>query len=282
MKQLFTRSITGLVYVALIVGSLLLAPAISFPLLAIVLAILAISEFHNLFTSPRKFCATDMTDIAGVIMLIAPLTFSPNPQGVMMSLIFGLIWFVVRSALQLRAKAPAVTVFLTSMAGATYIVAPLYIISLMAVFGMAKAVLALFIMLWLNDTGAYCVGSLMGHHRLCERLSPKKSWEGFWGGMFFTAVGAVLLLPWYMPGAPWIFGAAAWIFGAAAGIIISIAATWGDLVESMLKRSQGVKDAGHILPGHGGILDRIDSLLLAAPVFAVIQVIFTFLHFFRI
>ncbi|MDE6280052.1 MAG: phosphatidate cytidylyltransferase, partial [Paramuribaculum sp.] len=129
------------------------------------------------------------------------------------------------------------------------------------------------IMLWLNDTGAYCVGSLMGRHRLCERLSPKKSWEGFWGGMFFTAVGAVLLMPWYMPGTPW-------IFGAGTGIIISIAATWGDLVESMLKRSQGVKDAGNILPGHGGILDRIDSLLLAAPVFAVMQLIFTFIHYF--
>ncbi|MDE6278916.1 MAG: phosphatidate cytidylyltransferase [Paramuribaculum sp.] len=164
MKQLFTRSITGLVYVALIVGSLLFAPAISFPLLAIVLALFAISEFHNLFTSPRKFCATDMTDIAGVIMLITPLTFSPDRQGVVMSLIFGLIWFVVRSALQLRAKAPAVTVFLTSMAGATYIVTPLYIISLMAVFGMANAVIALFIMLGLNDTGANYIGSIMGRH----------------------------------------------------------------------------------------------------------------------
>lgn len=266
MKQLFTRSITGLVYVALIVGSLLFAPGVLFPLLAIVLALFAISEFHNLFTPSRAFCATDMTDIAGVIALIAPLTFSPGRQGVVAGLIFGLIWFVVRSALQLRAKAPAVTVFLTSMAGAVYIVVPLYILSLMAVFGMAKAVLALFIMLWLNDTGAYCVGSLIGRRRLCERLSPKKSWEGFWGGMFFTAVGAVVLMPWYLTGCPW-------IFGAFAGIVISIAATWGDLVESMLKRSQGVKDAGHILPGHGGILDRIDSLLLAAPVFAVMGLI---------
>ncbi len=272
MKQLFTRSITGLVYVALIVGSLLFAPTVSFPLLAIVLALFAINEFHNLFTPGRNFCATDVTDIAGVVMFIAPLTLCPG-KSVMMSLSFGLIWFVVRSALQLRAKAPAVTVFLTSMAGAVYIVAPLFILSFMTSMGMAKAVLALFIMLWLNDTGAYCVGSLMGRHRLCERLSPKKSWEGFWGGMLFTAAGGALMTPWFM-------GGATWIFGAVAGIIISIAATWGDLVESMLKRSQGVKDAGHILPGHGGILDRIDSLLIAAPVFAVMELIYYFSHLY--
>ena len=122
------------------------------------------------------------------------------------------------------------------------------------------AVLAIFVAIWINDTGAYCVGCTLGKHRLCERLSPKKSWEGFWGGFAF-AIGWGIACYYLFPQVglniyQWI------LFGA----ISSIFATWGDLFESMLKRNAGVKDSGNIIPGHGGILDRIDSLLLVSPV----------------
>ena len=127
-------------------------------------------------------------------------------------------------------------------------------------------VLMMFVMIWLNDTGAYCVGSLFGRHRLCERLSPKKSWEGFWGGMAFCIIaGAVCCFinnGWSMASEGCAISLVKWV---GLGMLVSLMSTWGDLFESLIKRSLGVKDSGHLIPGHGGILDRIDSLLLVAP-----------------
>jgi phosphatidate cytidylyltransferase len=118
-------------------------------------------------------------------------------------------------------------------------------------------IIGFFILLWTNDTGAYLTGVSFGRHRLMERISPKKSWEGFFGGMILTVVIAWLLSGW--------LGAVdkkGWII---ISIIISISGTYGDLIESMLKRSIGVKDSGTIMPGHGGFLDRFDSALISFP-----------------
>jgi phosphatidate cytidylyltransferase len=118
-------------------------------------------------------------------------------------------------------------------------------------------VLGFLVILWLNDTGAYFVGSLIGKHKLFERISPGKTWEGSAGGAVFA-----LLTAW---GLSFIFkqlDALQWIFLA---ILIVISGTLGDLVESMLKRSLGIKDSGTILPGHGGLLDRFDAVFLSAP-----------------
>lgn len=134
----------------------------------------------------------------------------------------------------------------------------------------AQVVLALFLLLWINDTGAFCVGCTMGKHRLFERISPKKSWEGFYGGLIFCIVAGILfatVFSNYFHG----YSMTQWIiFGAVTSII----GTWGDLSESLIKRTLKVKDSGKIIPGHGGILDRIDSLLLAVPAALIIFVIF--------
>lgn len=114
-----------------------------------------------------------------------------------------------------------------------------------------------FILLWTNDTGAYLVGSTMGKHPLFERISPRKSWEGFFGGLAMTVLVSLLL-----PGWLGLADAGGWMITAA---IISVTGTLGDLVESMLKRSLGLKDSGSILPGHGGFLDRFDSVVIAFP-----------------
>ena len=116
-------------------------------------------------------------------------------------------------------------------------------------------------MIWCNDTGAYVIGSKFGQHgryRLFPRISPKKSWEGFIGGIFFSVVAAVLMSLFMdnMLSMPLMIG---------LGFLVSIFATWGDLAESLVKRTVGVKDSGKFMPGHGGILDRIDSLLLVIP-----------------
>jgi len=115
-----------------------------------------------------------------------------------------------------------------------------------------------FILLWANDTGAYLAGITIGKHRLWERISPKKTWEGFAGGFLLTLAAALLIGPWIG-----VVSRAGWL---AIAVIISVFGTYGDLVESMLKRCGGVKDSGNILPGHGGFLDRFDSVIVSFPV----------------
>jgi len=112
-------------------------------------------------------------------------------------------------------------------------------------------------MLWANDTGAYLSGRSFGKHKLFERISPNKTWEGFIGGILLAVVIALNLEHYFGALSKW-----EWVTMA---VIIGVFGTLGDLVESMLKRSLGVKDSGNILPGHGGLLDRFDGLLMAAP-----------------
>jgi len=118
-------------------------------------------------------------------------------------------------------------------------------------------IMAIFIFVWLDDTGAYLVGSLIGKRKLFERISPKKSWEGFFGGLILVLASSQAFA-WFAPE----ISRLNWL-GLAATVVLF--GTWGDLIESLLKRTLGVKDSGHILPGHGGMLDRFDSVMLAVP-----------------
>ena len=119
----------------------------------------------------------------------------------------------------------------------------------------------MFMFIWLYDTGAFCVGMLLGRHRLFERISPKKSWEGVIGGVALAVAGAYITHYWFDE----FFQVPDLHVWVGLSIVVAIFSTFGDLVESLIKRTVGVKDSGHIMPGHGGILDRIDSLLLVAP-----------------
>jgi phosphatidate cytidylyltransferase len=115
-----------------------------------------------------------------------------------------------------------------------------------------------FFLIWANDTGAYLTGASFGRHRMMERISPKKTWEGFFGGLIFAA-----LIAWLLSGWLGVVNSAEWII---ISVIITFTGTYGDFIESMLKRSAGVKDSGTIMPGHGGFLDRFDSTILSFPI----------------
>lgn len=271
MKKLITRSLTGAVYVALIVAGLLCGPW-AFLALSLLLAVTAVNEFSRLTDAVApadRFLR--LLDILGAMIMVASscwIALSGLDSGGSFPVIavggmFYLVYVVVRLVAQLYASTGRPIESLgRSFMGQMYIALPL---SLMAfVYGGEDGpyvMLAIFIMIWLNDTGAFIVGSTMGRHRLWERMSPKKSWEGFFGGVVFAVASAFVFKGCFASSYPTLSLGAMLGLGALVGIF----ATWGDLIESMIKRSLGVKDSGNILPGHGGILDRIDSLLLVLP-----------------
>ena len=143
-----------------------------------------------------------------------------------------------------------------------YIGIPLGAMTLIGEWWNLHIVLALCLMIWINDTGAFLVGSTLGKHRLFERISPKKSWEGVFGGLVFNLAASYFFSLHSIS-----FFSIDWNYGQwiGLGIATTLFATWGDLVESMIKRDLRIKDSGNIIPGHGGILDRIDSLLMVMP-----------------
>jgi len=126
---------------------------------------------------------------------------------------------------------------------------------------------------WICDTAAYAVGVHLGRHRLAPKISPKKSWEGAFGGLGGALLVAMIAGPLFLGiGLGW---------STLLGLLIAVAATFGDLAESVIKRQVGVKDSGHLIPGHGGMLDRIDSLLFVVPVVYWYQVVLRSLELLR-
>ena len=180
------------------------------------------------------------------------------------------IVYLIISELYLKAENP-INNWAYTMLGQMYITLPFSLINVLAFQNDANGnltvdmllPLSIFIFLWTNDTGAYCSGSLFGKHKLFPRISPAKSWEGSIGGGIFV-IGAAALIGYltYNPEAPNLLGIPQWI---GLGIVVAVFGTWGDLVESLFKRTLGIKDSGNILPGHGGMLDRFDSSLMAIP-----------------
>ena len=153
-----------------------------------------------------------------------------------------------------------------SMMSQIYIALPFSLLNILAYYSLDGQTvsgytpilpLSIFIFNWVNDTGAYCTGMLFGKHRLFERISPKKSWEGSIGGGIFSILAAWGMSHFFPFMSLWV-----WI---GLGLTVVVFGTWGDLTESLLKRSLGIKDSGNILPGHGGMLDRFDSTLMAVP-----------------
>ena len=158
-----------------------------------------------------------------------------------------------------------------TMMSQLYIVLPFSLLNVLAFQSDAEGIhyvwtlpLSVFVFLWVNDAGAYICGSLLGKHKLFPRISPGKSWEGSVGGGILVI--AVAMLVWHLLEQYGLndirMSPANWV---GLGLTIVVFGTWGDLIESLFKRTLGIKDSGNILPGHGGMLDRFDSSLLAIP-----------------
>ncbi|MCM1076763.1 MAG: phosphatidate cytidylyltransferase [Bacteroides sp.] len=272
MKNLISRSITGIIYVAGICACVL-AGGWSFIVLFALIAVTALEEFYNLTNASTggENVTTLIIDVAGGLILCVGLAcvntgvLTPFTMAVLGGTFFTiyLLYLLVRLVMQLyNQEASPLTNLAYSYMGQMYIALPIGLMSMYYTLPNGKhLLLAMFIMIWLNDTGAFCVGSLLGKHKLFPRISPKKSWEGFIGGVIFVMASAFVFKLCF----PQYFDAVSLVELCGLGVVVAAFSTWGDLVESLIKRTLGVKDSGKILPGHGGILDRIDSMLLVVP-----------------
>jgi len=267
LKKLITRTITGIVLV-LVMLTAIMASQYSFALLFLIILTASIYEFTNLFkqseVQPNKFFAYSVS-----IILFAA-TFLIAKGIIEIKYFLGLLpFFLMIMVAELYRKKDkiaeniAVTIF-----SIIYLAIPLSLISflvfpeiLSANAYTPKLLIALFALIWIYDSGAYLVGVSIGRHRLFERISPKKSWEGAIGGTLI-AITASYFISGFIPEIKLIH----WI---VISVLTVVSSTFGDLTESMFKRYFGIKDSGNILPGHGGVLDRFDSLFFAAPVIVV-------------
>lgn len=262
MNNMLTRASSGAVYVAAIVGAIL-GGETWFMMLCALFAVLSVTEFERLVVKPPRNTAALLAILVDVLVA-ACVVWMPYFLSVSVLYIVLFPAFVLlRGILALYdSREKAFLCAACSVMAIIYTAMPMAILAYIyqGAGNVGKwLVLIAFIMVWLNDTGAYCVGSACGKHKMSPRLSPKKSWEGFFGGLI-CCVGAGIACNYLVDARGW--DLALWI---GLGVVVSVAATWGDLFESLLKRNLGVKDSGNLIPGHGGILDRIDSMLFVAP-----------------
>ena len=267
MKSNFIqRAITGIIFIAVLIGCIL-GGGIPFTILFALISALTIHEFGMIVNRTGKVQMNKRITVLSGVFLFLCFSYTgvvPGTYEIFIPYLF-LIMYLLISELYMKRKDP-INNWAYGMMSQLYIALPFALLNVLAYHtteteGISQynpiLPLSIFIFNWVNDTGAYCTGMLFGKHRLFERISPKKSWEGSIGGAAFSIVAAIVLANFFD-----FLTVAQWI---GLGLTVVIFGTWGDLTESLLKRTLGIKDSGNILPGHGGMLDRFDSTLMAVP-----------------
>lgn len=263
------RTLSGIVYISLIIWALISSLLLPYHIIFSVFAFIGVWEYSRLVKNNVTRPFRTILDCFAAVYLFLYISFRViKPQSIGFSLfapyLFYILYVVIRSIYSEKDGLPnsiGKTIFGQLYVGGSLSMANMLIVSDQIQFNKVL-LLMIFCCIWASDTGAYLVGSTIGKRRLFPSISPKKSWEGFIGGIVFSIVTAL------------IFG----VYGGVSsiiytnysliiiGLVISVAATWGDLFESSMKRNANVKDSGRFIPGHGGLLDRIDSLLFALPI----------------
>ncbi len=274
MNNFITRTLSAVVYAGVVIVSILVQPEcfgnhmLLFGIVFMIVSTLAVREFHKLVGgSDAKIQSYSM--IANALLFCA-LYFFFYGDLVWRPLLFAYVAILMLTMILhlFREKVNAIQSWGNLCAGQLMIALPFALMSGIALYD-KWLIFALFILIWVNDCGAYIVGSLMakrkgGNHKMFLRVSPAKSWEGLIGGFVFDLIAGYIF---YLVGWTSTIGLTAYplLDSLLFALVIGIFGTIGDLMESLMKRTIGVKDSGKFMPGHGGVLDRFDSLLLAVP-----------------
>ncbi len=258
-SNLIIRTITGFFFAATIIGSILFSEY-SYLCFAALVIVLGIIEFSQLLEKHDVKIARLLALFSSLILILSfylRIQYQNNSSFFILAL---LIASIAIAELYKKSERPFINIAL-SIFSVIYIALPFSLLNFVLFLPghfYPYIALSIFILIWTNDTFAYLTGMTLGKHKLFERISPKKTWEGTIGGGI-AALGVGYLLAQYFT----LISTLNWLIIA---LIIVIFGNYGDLIQSLLKRSIGVKDSGNILPGHGGILDRFDSFLFASPI----------------
>lgn len=262
MKKLIVRTLTGAAFVAALIGSMLYNHS-SFGAMFMLVTLLAVNEFCTLIEQYKKTTFNKWLAIAGGGFLFIASFFAfhfevENPLTLFIPYIAIVAYAFIGQLFNKSGK--TLDNFAYFVLSQVYAALPFALLNILAVGENGYSYLlplSIFIFIWSNDTGAFCFGCMLGKHKMFERVSPKKTWEGFAGGAFTAIVAGVILSNFSD-----IMNIYQW---AGMALTVVATATLGDLIESSMKREMQIKDSGNMLPGHGGILDRFDSTLLAVP-----------------
>lgn len=269
MNNLVKRAISGVIFITIVAGSILLS-SYTFAAVFMVITALAINEFHKLTNKDGETEVNIYGSIVGAVLLFCcSFVYASDIFKYPIYSLYGFYMAAVMIAELYRKKSNPLHNWAYFILGQIFIALPFSLLNfILYIKGYQPIILvAVFFSIWVNDTGAYTTGMLLGKHKLFERISPKKTWEGFIGGAVFALLSGYIFSRFIPELTLW-----QWIIFTE---IIVIFGTFGDLIESLMKRTEKVKDSGNILPGHGGILDRFDSMLMAAPmIFIFLSLIF--------
>ena len=271
MKNLLVRTITGAVFVAAIITAAIWSP-LSFAALFFLVTAISIWEYQHLLWPGSRVPGLWLPMLSGLIIYTLIAYFSLGRFGVEYLWLILPVIIIHSSILVFSVKEVALRRIAGDLAGIMFIVLPFALLNLylnpsgIPEYHTAWLVLGMFVILWTHDTFAYLTGSLFGKHPLYREISPNKTWEGSIGGFGFSLIAAYILSIFSPELETW-----HWF---AIALVIAIFGTIGDLAESLLKRRANVKDSGALLPGHGGVLDRFDSVLFVSPLVLVIILIF--------
>ncbi|MDW8852959.1 phosphatidate cytidylyltransferase [Flavobacterium sp. MMLR14_040] len=283
MNETLKRTISGAVYIALLLTSILFSTE-SFIILFGIFLVIATYEFCNLVKINKYFAILFVSLFYSTVSLISfyrtetesyiskilkeNTILTVNTDKLFSVLLIITLIISIKCIVFLFDDTQIISKVSKYIYLIGYIMLPfLFIVKIS--FGIAaynpKIIIGLFILIWTNDTFAYLVGKSIGKHKLFERISPKKTIEGFFGGVVFAAFAGFLISKFYIQPTPEFSNKSILIWMIIA-LIVSVFGTIGDLIESKFKRIAGVKDSGSIMPGHGGVLDRLDSVIFVAPV----------------
>ncbi len=277
-KKFLVRTGSAAVFVIVLLGCILWN-YYSFSALFFIVSLWGLHEFYKLMETQgikaQKFAGFSIAALsyaAVFFMLCQNMNLAIDNTRMLVAVfifIAVLLSFLVSIIELFRNKVNPIQNIAVTISGLFYVVLPFVLLNLIAcvpnndgyldspLIYKPTLIISIFLLIWSNDTFAYLVGSFIGKNKMYERISPGKTWEGTIGGAILTVASSFLIYKWFG-----ILELNDWII---ISVIVAVFGTLGDLVESMLKRSVGVKDSGSIMPGHGGILDRFDSLIMVAP-----------------